>query len=233
MGVQSTLWDAGSPLSVPDLAGVIYSSGKVFDGLSTGRLQTEAFLRSGSLEGIESRSDLFLLQDLRDAAEFVLASGNRTVSPGLIKDVNARLTRSASINPGEYRSAASRIGVRTRYGRHGPPAVTDALMLAIVNSALAQGDRVDQALDLFVRLAKAQPFSDGNKRTALFVANHHLIYGGTGFLLTIPVEEDDPEVADRFNDLLARAYIFDEHEEVKVMLREQGLVQIGSGGGHS
>ena len=37
-------------LTVTDLAGVVYSSGRVFDGLSTGRLDTENFLRTGSLE---------------------------------------------------------------------------------------------------------------------------------------------------------------------------------------
>ena len=32
-------------ISIADLAGVVYSSGKAFDGLATGRLDTENFLR--------------------------------------------------------------------------------------------------------------------------------------------------------------------------------------------
>ena len=39
-------------LSTTDLVGVIYSSGKVFDGLGTGRVDTENFLRSGSTDGV-------------------------------------------------------------------------------------------------------------------------------------------------------------------------------------
>ena len=80
-------------------------------------------------------------------------------------------------------------------------------------------------MDLFVNLAKAQPFEDGNKRTALFVANRLLIGSRTPKLLTIPVDENDPTLSDSFNDLLARAYVFGEHDEVKRLLRTQGVTE--------
>lgn len=57
-----------SRLTVADLAPVIYSAGRVFNGLSTGREGTEQFLRSGSLAGLNSQSALALLEDLRDVA---------------------------------------------------------------------------------------------------------------------------------------------------------------------
>lgn len=37
---------------------------------------------------------------------------------------------------------------------------------------------------------RSQLFSDGNKRTAIMIANHHLIQHGTG-LLTIQIEYQD------------------------------------------
>jgi prophage maintenance system killer protein len=77
-----------------------------------------------------------------------------------------------------------------------------------------------------VNLAKAQPFEDGNKRTAVFVANSLLIGSGAGVLLTIPVDDNDPSVARRFNELLARAYIYGEHAEVKALLRSRGLTRL-------
>ncbi|HMS75686.1 hypothetical protein [Gordonia sp. (in: high G+C Gram-positive bacteria)] len=73
-----------------------------------------------------------------------------------------------------------------------------------------------------ISLARAQPFEDGNKRTALFVANSRLI--GHELLLVVPFDEHDLAVADNFNDLLARAYVFDEDDGVKVLLRERGFV---------
>lgn len=84
----------------------------------------------------------------------------------------------------------------------------------------------ENALDIFVNLAKAQPFEDGNKRTALFVANALLISAGTGLLLTVPIDARAPTLSDTFNDLLAKAYVHDDHDGVKDLLRAQGFKEI-------
>ena len=77
-----------------------------------------------------------------------------------------------------------------------------------------------------MNLARAQPFEDGNKRTALFLANSLLLARRTGELLTIPVDEQDPSLADSLNDLLARAYILSDLTGVKNLLREHGLTPL-------
>ncbi|MDK4283108.1 Fic family protein, partial [Corynebacterium propinquum] len=61
---------------------------------------------------------------------------------------------------------------------------------------------------LFVLLAKAQPFGDGNKRTALLAAN--LLLLPERKILTVPYSDQDLSVSETFNDLLARAYIYDD-----------------------
>ena len=213
-------------LTVADLAGVVYSSGKVFDGLSTGRLDTENFLRSGSLDGVASRADLALLQDLRDAEQFVINQAGRTIDAQFVRAVNATITRSGALHPGQLRTPAQGIGVATPHGRHTPDALTDAELQTLIDRATASGDVQDNALDLFVNLAKAQPFEDGNKRTAVFVANSLLISSGARVLLTIPVDDNDPTLARTFNDLLARAYIYDELDEVKALLRSRGIAKV-------
>ena len=81
----------------------------------------------------------------------------------------------------------------------------------------------EQALELFVQIAKAQPFEDGNKRTALFVANSVLIRDPEPEMLVVPVGESGANNAARFNDLLARAYVLGEHEGVKDLLRAEGF----------
>lgn len=45
-------------------------------------------------------------------------------------------------------------------------------------------------------------------------------------LLTIPVDDDDPRLARTFNDLLARAYVYDERDGVKELLRRPGLTKL-------
>lgn len=221
--------DGVSSIDVTTLAGVVYSSGKVFDGLVTGRLDTENFLRSGSLEGITSRSDLALLEDLRDVSQFIIDQSHQPQTPitvAFVCAVNAKITRSGALHPGQLRTADQQIGVHTRHGRHTPDAMTDTSLQCLLQESLATTDAREAALDLFVNLAKAQPFEDGNKRTALFVANSLLLTSGAGELLTIPVDEQDPSLADSFNDLLARAYVLNDHTGVKNLLREHGLTPL-------
>ncbi|MDV3130378.1 Fic family protein [Mycobacterium sp. 21AC1] len=209
-------------LTLSDLAEVVYSAGKVFDGLSVSRRDTENFLRSGSLEGVASRADLALLEDLRDAAQFVIdhAAGD-PLDAGFVRAVNATLTRSGALHPGQLRTQEQAIGVSTAYGRHTPAALSEDGLQAVLDSATRSAQVHENALALFVDLAKSQPFEDGNKRTAVFVANSLLIGSGAGILLTIPVNDNDPGVARTFNDLLARAYIYGEHEAVKTLLRSR------------
>ncbi|MDN3311774.1 Fic family protein [Microbacterium oryzae] len=213
-------------ITVLDLAGVIYSAGKVFDGLDTGRLATENFLRSGSLEGVTSRSDLALLEDLRDVAQYVIdnaASGAPfTIDANYVRAINAKITRSGALHPGEFRTSDQGIGVNTPEGRHEPEAITETELQRIIDRAQTS-DPVETALDVFVETAKAQPFEDGNKRTALFAANSVLIAADTGKLLTIPHDELDDDVARSFIKLMAKAYVHDQHDGVKTMLRDQGL----------
>lgn len=211
-------------ITVADLAGAVYSSGKVFDGLSTGRLDTENFLRSGSLAGVSSRADLALLEDLRDVAQFIIDRHEQPIDAAYVRAINAQITRSGALNPGQLRTDDQQIGVQTRYGRHTPPALTEKGLQQLIDSATRSRNVTENALDLFVELAKAQPFEDGNKRTALFVANSLLI--GEGQLLVVPVDEYNPEVADTFNEQLAKAYIYDEREPVKTMMRKHGLTPL-------
>jgi prophage maintenance system killer protein len=213
------------PLTVADLAGVVYSAGTVFDGLSVSRLDTENFLRSRRLDEAPSRADLALLEDLRDAAQFIIDHAGRTIDSTFVRAVNATITRSGALHPGRLRTQSQAIGVATPYGRHAPDALTEDGLQRLLDAGARSADVREDALDLFVDLAKAQPFEDGNKRTAVFVANNLLIGSNAGVLLTIPVDDHDPSLAAMFHDLLARAYVYGEGDGVKELLRGRGLTR--------
>lgn len=214
------------PLTVADLAGVVYSAGTVFDGLSVSRLDTENFLRSRHLDEAPSRADLALLEDLRDAAQLIIDHAGRTIDSTFLRAVNATITRSGALHPGQLRTQSQAIGVATPYGRHTPDALTKIGLQRLLDAAARSEDDVrEHALHLFVDLAKAQPFEDGNKRTAVFVANKLLIDSGAGVLLTIPVDDNDPSLSATFHDRLARAYIYGEGDGVTELLRDRGLTR--------
>lgn len=213
-------------LTVADLAGVVYSAGTVFDGLSVSRVDTENFLRSGRLDEVASRTDLALLEDLRDAARFIIDYAGRTIDSAFVRAVNATITRSGALHPGRLRTQSQAIGVATPFGRHRPDALTGFGLQALLDAAARSEDDVrEHALELFLDLAKAQPFEDGNKRTAVFVANNLLISSNAGVLLTIPVDDHDPSLAAMFHDRLARAYVYGEGDGVKELLRGRGLTR--------
>ena len=160
--------------------------------------------------------------------QFVIDSrdSEQPVDGTFVRQINQRLTRSAALRPGELRRDDQRIGVKTRYSAHMPSALTPESFDELVASSTRDRTPHAAALELFVQLAKAQPFEDGNKRTALFAANAHLLRQNTRTLLQVPVDDHDPQVADRFNDLLARAYIFDDHEALKAYMDERGITQM-------
>lgn len=213
-------------LIVADLSAAVFSAGRAFNDLSASLPATEEFLRAGSLKGITSKHDLALLEDLRDLSQLVIDHGQARgrIDTGFVRRVNATITRSGALHPGKFRSPEQGIGVSTRYGEHLPPAIAETGLQQLLDQALRAADPREQALDLFVAIAKAQPFEDGNKRTALFVANGLLIRERTQVLLTVPLDEA-PTAGEGFlfNDLLARSYVFDEDYGVKRLLNDRGL----------
>lgn len=190
-----------------ELSDVIYTAGKVFDNLRSGHLATLTFLENGDVTQISSRADLQLLQDLRDAAHIVVQyrAARKPVTAEAIVEVNAAMTRSAALYPGVFRTDDSNIGVATVYGDHRPAGTNLAGLRNLIRRAERESSASRQAAALFVLLAKAQLFGDGNKRTALLSAN---ILLGDSTVLAVPYEEGNKGVSERFNDLLARAYIF-------------------------
>jgi len=198
-------------MRVTELVAVIYSAGVVFDGLNTSRPATERFLRTGETDGVRGRTDLALLEDLRDGAEVIVEKHEAPLDAALLVKINGAMTRSAALHPGRLRTDDQGIGVRTKFGRHEPKALSMDELDALVTKAIAHGyTDPERAVFLFLYIAKAQPFEDGNKRTAILAANRYLIGKGSPWLMVAPHAEDDLTVEATFNDLLARWYLSEE-----------------------
>jgi hypothetical protein len=210
-------------LSTRQLTELLYSMGHTFDNLSSTRLATEEFLRTGNPEVLGSKQDLNLLEDLQEASSFALHYDytSKPFDLSYLCAINAHLKRTAAIDPGVLRTSEN-IGVHTREGFYIPPVphpstlseyFTTSLSSAYANSFLA-------ASTLFAQLAKAQPFGDGNKRSALLAANGLLMRTRNSdgnndnghsrsdtVILAVPTT--DPEMS-TFNDQLAAWYLHDD-----------------------
>ncbi|WP_445342410.1 Fic family protein [Bifidobacterium sp. ESL0827] len=196
-------------LSTKQLAGLLYSMGRTFDGLQSTFMATEEFLRTGNPQVVNSKADYNLLLDLRQAADYTLHYdyAREPIDLAYVKSINAQLTRTAAMEPGKLRDERTPVMVSTPLGRYEPPVPDSATIASLIKSAVwgATGeDILEDAVRLFAGLAKMQPFGDGNKRTALLAGNGLLIAHGDRHPLTVPTSDKDRTW---FNRELAAYYL--------------------------
>ena len=110
-------------LGTRQLAGLLYSMGRTFDGLRSTFMATEEFLRTGNPKVVNSKADYNLLLDLRQAAEHTLHYdyAHHPIDLDYVKSINAELTRTASMEPGKLRDEHTPVMVNTPLGRYEPP----------------------------------------------------------------------------------------------------------------
>ena len=196
-------------LSTKQLAGLLYSMGRTFDGLQSTFMATEEFLRTGNPQFVNSKADYNLLLDLRQAADYTLHYdyAREPIDLAYVKSINAQLTRTAAMEPGKLRDERTPVMVSTPLGRYEPPVPDSATIASLIKSTVggATGeDILEDAVRLFAGLAKMQPFGDGNKRTALLAGNGLLIAHGDWHPLTVPTSDKDRTW---FNRELAAYYL--------------------------
>lgn len=196
-------------LSTKQLAGLLYSMGRTFDGLQSTFMATEEFLRTGNPQVVNSKADYNLLLDLRQAADYTLHYdyAREPIDLAYVKSINAQLTRTAAMEPGKLRDERTPVMVSTPLGRYEPRVPDSATIASLIKSTVggATGeDILEDAVRLFAGLAKMQPFGDGNKRTALLAGNGLLIAHGDRHPLTVPTSDKDRTW---FNRELAAYYL--------------------------
>ena len=196
------------PLSIRQLARLLYAMGRTFDGLQSTFTATEEFLRTGDPNVLGSKADYNLLLDLQQSADYTshYDYAHRPIDLQFIKSINAQLTRTAAMDPGRLRDKHSPVSVSTPLGRYEPPVPDPDAITALVENSIRrkEDDDLTKATNLFAGLARMQPFGDGNKRTALLTANGLLIAAHNQQPLTVPTSDKDRTW---FNRELAAYYL--------------------------
>ena len=77
--------------------------------------------------------------------------------PEIVIAITKSMTRWGALHPGRLRVESNKIVVSTRFGDHRPPAADEKTLQTIIESISALPP-TDAAANLFVVLAKAQPF---------------------------------------------------------------------------
>lgn len=194
-------------LAKKQLVGSIYSSAKV-EGINITFPQTQTILDGITVANLKV-DDVEKILNLRDAWKYVLNNIETELSLDFIKKINSFVARNESLDWGVLRYGS--VGISgTDYI---PPIPEEKIVLMdLFNILHSQNSVTEKALNLFMYLCKQQLFWDGNKRTAIIVANKYLIENGKGIF---QISEKNIE---EFNTLLSEYYSTDEKDKLKNFL---------------
>lgn len=185
----------------------------ILEGISTTFPDTELIIDNGKVNNM-STIDVLKIINLKHAWEFVLdkdvilSPTNYYVSQYIAKLINEGFF----YDGGRIRQTSVKIGG----SQYIPPIPEEATVKErikeIVNS---EKEDIDKAIELTLFMMKTQIFNDGNKRTAIILANHYLISKGQG-LLVVPFN-----LVSEFKKLLISYYENYDLETIKTFLKER------------
>ena len=198
---------------------IIYDQA-ILEGVSTTFPDTELILENGKVNNMTSE-DVLKIINLKHAWEFILDK-DVILSPTsyYVSQYTARLVNEGLLaiqDGGRIRLVPVRIG-GTEYI---PPIPSEEVVRATINNIINDSiEDIDKAIEIALYIMKTQVFIDGNKRTAIILANHYLVSKGKG-ILVVPYNK-----VSEFKKLLVAYYEGNCETEIKKFLKEECYQQL-------
>lgn len=184
---------------------LIYNAGQ-FESLSTTRLQTEEVIKYNKANNV-SVNELLTIINLKKGFELIEKFVKNDMFE-FAKSVNRLVAAEDALAPGEIRTGNVQVPTETQLYIPSIPAQKKVenyfLNLSLKTSS---SSATNIALETFLYITKNQLFWDGNKRTALIVANKILFEANAG-IFSIP-----EAIFVEFNKLLSNYYDGNEAEK--------------------
>ena len=172
----------------------IYNSARL-EGINIAYEDTKKVLEGVNVPSLRLDETNCIL-NLRDAWNFTLSNIDTDITLDFICKVNSFVSRNESLEWGVLRTG--------KVGINGVDYIPDIPnredVITNINEILKEENITGRSLNLMLYLMRSQIFWDGNKRTAILVANKLLISNGCGI---ISVKEEDIK---EFNKLLTEYY---------------------------
>ena len=155
-----------------NLVNLIYNQA-ILEGVVTTYENVNNILNSGQVNRMTS-TDIMKVVNLKHAWEFVLDENVIMAEDNFsfLSKINKLVLEGFYYNAGKVRSTPAKIG-----GTAWMPSISiESQVVEELNDLLnSELDDVSLAIELLLYVMKRQIFIDGNKRTAVIFANHHLI----------------------------------------------------------
>ncbi len=184
------------------LASNIFNSARL-EGINITYEDTKKVLEGVNVSGLRL-DEINCILNLRNAWNFTISNIDSDVTLDFICKVNSFVSRNESLEWGVLRTG--------KVGINGVDYIPDIPnredVITNINEILKEDNITSRSLNLMLHLKRSQIFWDGNKRTAILVANKLLISNGCGI---ISVKEDD---INEFNKLLTEYYNTGKKEKI-------------------
>mgnify|MGYP001853181792 FL=1 len=172
----------------------IYNSARL-EGINTTYPDTKTILEGVNVPSLRL-DEINCILNLRDAWNFTLSNIDTDITLDFICKVNSFVSRNESLEWGALRTG--------KVGINGVDYIPDIPnrenVITNINEILKEENITSRSLNLMLYLMRSQIFWDGNKRTAILVANKLLISNGCGI---ISIKEEN---INEFNKLLTEYY---------------------------
>ena len=189
----------------------------ILEGVATTYSDTETIVNGGKVMNMTS-TDVSKIVNLKRAWEFILSDGviSYPSNFSVLCQINSIVEDGFSYVAGKIRSVPVTIGGSSYL----PPMPIEQVVKEELERIVSSNKKcIDVAIELLLYVMKKQIFLDGNKRTAVIMANHYLISHGQG-IIVVPAE-----LVPEYKKLLI-AYYEDINDTIIAFLKEKCWIQM-------
>ncbi len=201
-------------LAKEELVSNIYNSARL-EGINITYEETKKVLEGLNVPNLRL-DEINCILNLRDAWNFTLSNIDTDVTLDFICKVNSFVSRNESLEWGVLRTG--KVGINGVDYIPNIPEREDVIVN--IENILKEENINSRSLNLMLYLMRSQLFWDGNKRTAMIVANKLLISNGCGI---ISIKEDD---INEFNKLLTEYYNTGNKEKIIPFLYDKCIFEL-------
>ena len=177
-----------------------------FEGVNTTLPQT--IIDGMSAAGV-SIVDSNVIVQLKWGWQYVIRE-DKALSLKIEQNINLLVARYDSLDPGSFRTGSVTVELGNDKGEWKPQELDYQSEVDFFNNLMQKDTSItDKAMTLMYHNMRNQLFGDGNKRTAILVANKLMIDHGAG-LINVPLDKWDV-----WNDLISKYYLSGDMKTLK------------------
>ncbi len=156
-----------------------------------------------------SINNLNVIVQLKWGWQYVIRE-NKALSLKIEQNINLLVARYDSLDPGSFRTGSVTVELGNDKGEWKPQELDYQSEVDFFNNLMQKDTSVtDKAMTLMYHNMRNQLFGDGNKRTAILVANKLMIDHGAG-LINVPLDKRDV-----WNNLISKYYLSGDMKTLK------------------